>query len=143
MPPGFATQCPYGLELPVPITPWIMALWIAVYALWAETVLLGLGLLALRLRGTAGRGAAVSLLLVAACAGGALAVAWWMTNRNIQACFAIPFAPHPTLAQDLQAQRLYAELLMQTQIALGALAVTVVLATALTVMTLVRGGRRN
>lgn len=143
MPPGFATQCPYGLELPVPITPWITAEWVTVYALCVETALLGLGLLILRRQGTVGRGAAVSLLLVTGCAVGALSTAWWMTNRDIQGCFAIPFSPHPTLAQDMQAQHLYAELLTQAQMALGVLAVVFIFATTLTDVTLVRGWRER
>lgn len=144
MPPGFANQCPYGLELPIPVMPWVLGAWVAVYALSAETALLGLGLLILRLRRvTVSRSASASLLLVAGCAGGALVVAEWITNRNIQLCFAIPFTAHPTLAQDVRLRRLYAQLLMQAQIALGVLAVTVILATALTMMTCIRHWRGN
>jgi hypothetical protein len=142
-PPGFVTQCPDGLGFLLPVTPWITALWVIVYALCAETALLGLGMLVLWLRRTVSRSALVSLLLVTGCAGGALAVAIWMTNRDIQSCFDIPFSPHFTPALHVQAERLYAELLTQAHIALGVLVAVFVLATALTVVTLIRGWRAN
>jgi hypothetical protein len=144
MPPGFATQCPYGLELPIPLVPWVLGAWVAVYALCAETALLGLGLFVLRLRGTiVPWSASMSLLLVTGCTGGALAVAEWITNHNIQSCSALPLPVHVTLAGIVKARRLQAEFLMQGQITLVVLAGTVLVATALTVVTLVRGLRAN
>lgn len=141
LPPGFVTQCPDGLGFLLPVSPWITALWVIVYALGAETVLLGLGLLVLWLRRTLSQSAAVSLLLVVGCAGGALAVAVWMTNRDIQSCFDTPFSPHFTPAIGAQIERLYEKLLTQAHIAFGAVAALFALATALTVVTLVRGWR--
>jgi len=144
MPPGFATQCPYGLELPIPITPWVLGAWLAVYALCAETALLGLGLLALRLRGTiVPWSAAVSLLLVTGCTGGALAVAESLTNDNIPSRSARPLPVHDTLAGIVKARRLQAEFLMQGQITLVVLAGTVLVATALTVVALIRSWRAS
>jgi hypothetical protein len=107
-----------------------------------ETALLGLGLLALRLRGTVSQSAA-SLLLVTGSAIGALVVAAWVTNSDLPFCFAPPSLAHFTLAQAAQARRLYAELLTQAHIALGVLVAVFVLATALTVVTLIRGWRAN
>lgn len=143
MPPGFAHQCPYGLELPIPVTPWVVGLWVVVYALWAETMLLGLGLLVLQLRRNVPRGAAISLLLVTACAAGAIAVAFWMTNHNIQSCSALPLPVHVTLPLLMRARRLQSEFLMQARITLGVQAALAVLGTALTVVTLVRGWQRS
>ena len=126
----------------LPASPWLTTEWDIVYALCAETALLGLGLLVLRLRRSVPHNAPVALLLVAGCAGGALAVAWWMTNHDIQSsCFAIPFSPHITPAVAVQAARLYAELLTQARVTLAILAAMFVLGTALTVVTFIRGWR--
>lgn len=139
MPPEFASQCPLGI-LPA-FAPMITASWVIVYAVCVETALLGLGLLALRLRRATSQSAAVSLLLVTGCAIGALAVAAWMTNSDLPFCFTPPSMAHVTITQVEQVQRLYAELLAQAHIALGVLVAIFVLATALTVVTLIRGWR--
>lgn len=142
MPPGFASQCPYGLALPIPIVPWILGAWVAVYALWAETALLGLGLLSLRLRRTrVPRSSSVSLLFVTGCAGGALAVAEWITRYNIQSCAGFPLLVHITLPEIVQVRHLQAQSLMQGEVTLGVLAATVLVATALTVTALARSWR--
>ena len=141
MPPGFAAQCPLGFI--TPFTPLVTAQWVIVYALWVEVVLLALGLLALRLRGTASQSAAVSLLLVTGCAIGGLAVAAWMTNSDLPWCETPPSFAHVTLAQIEQAQRQYQQLLAQTRAALGVIVALFVLATALTAVTLVRSWRAS
>jgi hypothetical protein len=141
MPPGFANQCPLGFT--TPFTALVTEQWVIVYALCVETALLGLGLLAVRLRGTASQSAAVSLLLVTGCAIGGLAVAAWTTNSDLPWCMTPPSFAHVTLAQIEQAQRQYGQLLAQTHATLGVIVALFVLATALTVVTLVRGWRAN
>lgn len=142
MPPGFANQCPNGLELS--FTPWVTLAWVTVYALCAETLLIGLESLVLRRRRTVPRGAPLALLLVVGCAGGATAVAEWMTYFNLQACFDFPLAPaHFAPAAHAEAERVYAELLGHVHSAAGILAALFIIATALTAVTLVRGGHRG
>ncbi len=83
------------------------------------------------------------LPLVAVCALGALAVALWMTSRDIESCLIVPFAPHVTRPVIGQADRLYEALLTQARITLSLLAALVVLATARTIVALIRGWRGN
>lgn len=141
MPPGFVNPCPAGLTLP--LTQWVMVAWIVSYALGLETLAVGLRALVFRLRQTGRYGATPLLLVVAGCTAGSVALAVWMTNRNLQSCSSYDIPAHITPAIAAQVAQSKADLAMQAHLALGLLAALLVLATTLTAATLVRGWRQR
>ncbi len=126
--------CP---DLTLPLTTWVSVVWVATYALYAETLLLGLGLLLFRLRRTIPRGAASSMLVATGCTLAATAASVWMTNRNMQFC---GIAPHYTPEYVARVTRAVGEAVAQAHIALGGAAAACVIVTVLTAATLARGG---
>ena len=65
----------------------------------------------------------------------------WIARYNIQSCSSFPLPVHVTLPEIVQARRLQAQLLMQGQVTLVVLAMTVIVATILVVTALMRGWR--
>lgn len=147
MPPGLIDMyvCPNGFE--TPLTPWMAFIWASVYALGAETVLLGLGILVWRRMQLMLRSAPVSLLLVTGCALAATAVALWLSHVHQNLCSVIPLPAHITPDVVALHHRLYGPLLAQAQtsleIGIGVLACLFIIGTILIARTFLTFWRRR
>jgi hypothetical protein len=146
MPPGleYLYWCPNGTE--TPLTPWLAMIWATTYALGAETLALGFGILVWRSRQVMLRSAPVSLSLVTGCALAATAVALWLAHVHQGVCM-IPLPAHITPDVQAQWRQLYGSLLAQAQtsleVGLGVVGCLFIIGTTLTVRTLLtlRHGR--
>jgi hypothetical protein len=136
MSPGTIAPCPEGYFLP--LRPLVTAAWVAVCALCAEALLLGLGTLVFHLRRAVPRAAPLALLAIGVSTLIAVALAQWMTQRNAQLCFAGDI--HYTPAYGAYLAQIIAVARAQAHVALGAIAAVFVIGTTLTATMLIRGG---
>lgn len=137
MPTGYVSPCP---DLILPLTQWIVPTWVVACVLCTETLVLGLELLVFRLRKTIPRYTIVSMSAVIGCALAALALGLWMVHRNAQFC---GITPHYTPEWGAQVAHAVAIAIEQAHIAIATLITLLIMGTALTAATLVRGWRQG